>query len=70
MKLKDAFLCVECDEIFEGNNVVCPSCMSRSTAPISGWITSWSAYDRLVARRKSVPASVGLVTDMDRAVGM
>ncbi len=69
MKLHEAYLCIDCDEIFVANetNPSCPSCNSRSFAPISGWLTSWEAFDRLNARRKPLPVSVALVTDESRA---
>ncbi len=75
MKLTEAFLCIDCDEVFtaHGNNPSCPSCNSRSFAPVSGWITSWEAYDRLNGRSKPTPVSVKLVADdvpRLRAAGM
>jgi hypothetical protein len=65
-KLKDSYLCMDCDEIFtiDGKpGASCPSCTSRSFAPISGWITSQDLADRLHAAEDTkhrVPAVVKL----------
>ncbi|MGA2106303.1 MAG: hypothetical protein ABSH25_01530 [Syntrophorhabdales bacterium] len=49
MNLKDAFLCIDCDEVFaiEGSpcNPRCPRCASSVFAPISAWVQSWAALD-------------------------
>jgi hypothetical protein len=69
MKLQEAFLCMDCDEVFtvEGKtNPECPSCASRSYAPISGWITSWDLVDKLQTLntgKRPIPAVVRLVTE-------
>ncbi len=48
MKLKSAYLCIDCDEIFEaqGTNPSCPSCNSRAFSPLSAWVTSWGQYEK------------------------
>ena len=49
MNLKDAFLCIDCDEVFafEGSpcNPRCPRCASSVFAPISAWVQSWAVLD-------------------------
>jgi len=75
MKLKDAFLCIDCDEIFvaDKTNPSCPSCCSRSYAPISGWITSQDLADRLFALEKGkrpIPARVALAVDGRRVISI
>ncbi len=51
MNLKDALLCIDCDEVFtfEGSvcNPRCPSCASSIFVPLSGWVQTWTAYDSL-----------------------
>lgn len=57
MKIEHTYLCLDCDELFQprdqGGKAECPACTSRSCAPISGWITSWSAYDNGVSGKQS-----------------
>lgn len=38
MKLKDARLCIECDEVFEGRS--CPVCDSGEGWPIINWLNN------------------------------
>lgn len=49
MNLRDALLCIDCDEVFaaEGStcNPRCPSCGSSVFAPLAGWIQTWTAFD-------------------------
>jgi len=49
MNLRDALLCIDCDEVFaaEGSpcNPRCPSCGSPVFAPLAGWIQTWTAFD-------------------------
>lgn len=69
MKLRKAYLCIDCDEIFEvegKTNPECPSCTSRSYAPIAGWITSQDFADRMNAMesgKRRVPAVIDLIAD-------
>lgn len=74
MRLQNAYLCIDCDEIFDplgqGGKHQCPACTSRSCAPISGWITSWSAYDRLAEKPVTVPEAVEAVVYLPAAIGM
>ena len=50
MNLRDALLCIDCDEVFatEGFtcNPRCPSCGSSVFAPLAGWIQTWTAFER------------------------
>jgi hypothetical protein len=49
MNLKDAFLCIDCDEVFtiEGSpcNSQCPRCASSVFAPLSAWVQTWTALE-------------------------
>jgi hypothetical protein len=49
MNLKDAMLCIDCDEVFtiEGapTNPHCPRCASSIFVPLSTWIPTWAALD-------------------------
>lgn len=40
MKLVTAYICVECEEIFEpqGTDAACPSCTNKETKPLSVWL--------------------------------
>jgi hypothetical protein len=49
MELKMARLCLDCEEIFEGDSI-CPRCGSESWHPIMGWIRPLSEADRSVVR--------------------
>ncbi len=46
MNLKDAFLCIDCDEVFmiagTSCNPQCPRCASSVFAPLSAWVQTWS----------------------------
>jgi hypothetical protein len=48
MKLPEAFLCIDCDEVFiaKGNAPRCPSCGSSAHAPLSRWVKSMEGYER------------------------
>ena len=50
MNLRDALLCIDCDEVFatEGFtcNPRCPSCGSSVFAPLAGWIQTWTAFEK------------------------
>lgn len=50
MNLKDALLCIDCDEVFtvEGTacNPRCPVCASSVSALLSTWVRSWTAVER------------------------
>jgi len=50
MNLKDAFLCIDCDEVFtisgSACNPRCPRCASSVCAPLSGWVQTREAFDR------------------------
>jgi hypothetical protein len=49
MNLKDAMLCIDCDEVFtiEGptTNPRCPRCASSVFVPLSLWVPTWAALD-------------------------
>lgn len=40
MKLKNASICLDCDEVFvsEWTKGICPICASRASAPMSRWL--------------------------------
>jgi len=50
MNLKDALLCIDCDEVFtpEGStcNSRCPLCGSSVFAPLAGWVPTWTAFEK------------------------
>jgi hypothetical protein len=50
MNLKDALLCIDCDEVFtvEGSSCIprCPHCASSVFAPLSAWVQTWTALER------------------------
>ncbi len=50
MNLKDALLCIDCDEVFavEGSSCSprCPACASSIFAPLSTWVQTWGALER------------------------
>ena len=49
MNLKDALLCIDCDEVFTAEespcNVRCPSCASSVFTRLSVWVQSWTAFE-------------------------
>jgi hypothetical protein len=60
MKLAQAYLCIDCDEIFSvagQTNPACPNCASRTYAPIAGWLTTEARdpSDRALVRRYEFP---------------
>lgn len=42
MKLRNASICLDCDEVYvlAENGSRCPACASRASAPVSGWVPS------------------------------
>ena len=38
MKVVDALVCMDCEEVFEKSPHVCPTCGSTSTYPLRNWI--------------------------------
>ncbi len=49
MNLKDALLCINCDEVFTAAgcacNPQCPSCASSVFVPLSAWLGTWTALE-------------------------
>ena len=59
MNLKDAMLCIDCDEVFtakEPCNPQCPSCASSVYVRLSVWVPSWTAFGKLQGEASSVPS--------------
>lgn len=58
MNLKDAFLCIDCDEVFiiEGSpcNSHCPRCASSVFAPLSAWVQTWTALENAQGKTNRV----------------
>ncbi len=50
MELKDALLCIDCDEVFAAEgltcNTRCPSCGSSVYARLDGWVQTWTAFEK------------------------
>lgn len=53
MDLRMARLCLDCEEIFEGESR-CPRCGGEAWHPIMGWIRPISEAERKVVRRKDI----------------
>ncbi len=58
MELKDALLCIDCDEVFTAEgltcNTRCPSCGSSVYARLDTWVQTWTAFEKsLKANRVS-----------------
>jgi hypothetical protein len=53
MRLANALLCIDCDEVFEpaGSIVACPKCGSAVFAPVAAWVPT----AKLPAPAKSLP---------------
>jgi len=53
MNLRDAVLCIDCDDVFtiEGSatNPQCPRCASSVLMPLSAWVLTWTAFERAAA---------------------
>jgi len=49
MNLKDALLCINCDEVFtigeSPSNPTCPRCTSSAFAPLSAWVQTCTAFE-------------------------
>ena len=54
MKLKDARLCAECEEVFEAIGAVaeCPVCGSTAFCLMSRWVPTMAMYERHVEKIK------------------
>lgn len=48
MKLRDARLCADCDEVYEAEGIYarCPSCGSESFALISRWVPTLHDFEK------------------------
>jgi RNA polymerase subunit RPABC4/transcription elongation factor Spt4 len=51
MDLKTARLCLDCEEIFEGESR-CPRCDGKAWHPIVGWIKPMQEAERILVRWK------------------
>lgn len=64
MKLRDARLCINCDEVYEAEGIYarCPSCGSESFALISRWVPTVADFERWLKERQGgdVAASAAL----------
>jgi hypothetical protein len=58
MDLRMARLCLDCEEIFQGNSR-CPRCDSESWHPIMGWIRPMAEASKRVVRRKDILVLAG-----------
>jgi predicted RNA-binding Zn-ribbon protein involved in translation (DUF1610 family) len=38
MNLSDARLCIDCEEVFNSGQTVCPKCAGKSSALIANWL--------------------------------
>jgi DNA-directed RNA polymerase subunit RPC12/RpoP len=51
MNLKNAFLCIDCDEVFaveeSSCNPRCPNCASSVFVPLSAWVQTWTTLEKL-----------------------
>jgi len=58
LNLRDAFFCIDCDEVFiiQGSrcNPRCPVCASSVFAPLSAWVRTWNAREYAVDRESVV----------------
>lgn len=59
MKLRDARLCINCDEVYEAQGVYsrCPSCASESFRLICEWIPTVAEFERWVDERQGGEAA-------------
>lgn len=68
MKLRDARLCADCDEVYESEGVYasCPSCGSESFSLISRWIPTVNQFELWVKERQGgdAAASAALLPQM------
>ncbi len=59
MNLKDALLCLDCDEIFSTRttscNAQCPRCASSAFAPLSTWVQDWTTFAKTQDERDDAP---------------
>ena len=71
MNLRDAVLCIDCDNLFaiEGTptNPQCPRCASSVLMPLSAWVRTWTAFDRGVDETDGCMPSKGSRTDPVRS---
>ncbi len=60
MNLKDALLCIDCDELFtvesSSCNTHCPKCASTVYVPISAWVPTWATFGRSEREMETVRA--------------
>jgi len=53
MKLRDARLCADCDEVYKAKGLYarCPSCGSESFALISRWVPTLHEFEKWIDNR-------------------
>ena len=58
MKLKEMFLCIDCDEVFTAErstcNPQCPICASSVFMPLSVWVQTMTAFERTRGEAENV----------------
>ncbi|GER92665.1 hypothetical protein A45J_0383 [hot springs metagenome] len=54
MKLRDARLCADCEEVYKAKGIYacCPSCGSETFCLVSQWIPTVSAFEQWVKERQ------------------
>jgi anaerobic ribonucleoside-triphosphate reductase len=61
MKLRDARLCADCDEVYESRGIYasCPGCGSESFALISQWLPTVADFERWVKEKEGQTVGAG-----------
>lgn len=54
MKLRDARLCVDCDEVYEATRLysVCPACASKAFTLVSRFVPTLAEFEKFVDDQK------------------
>jgi len=70
MQLRDALLCIDCDDIFTLEehtcNPRCPRCGSSVFAPLASWVQTWKAFEKsgdetnMIARFRASDKTAGV----------
>ena len=54
MKVKDAKICLDCDEVYAGDNALCPGCAGNASVDLKNWLAPLPTKAELETEMKRV----------------
>lgn len=53
MKVDDALVCLNCDEVYDRESGACPACASDHFHPLNDWLQPWSEERAIAALQEA-----------------